>query len=414
MKFSYTRTASAVALTTLILGGLAACGGSSSSSTPAATPGATLKIRVVDTEKQPVAGATVKDGTKTVLTTDDKGEVSLALEADAKGSVLIEKDDYMGQTRDYKNVPSGSTTSTEVMIKKRVLVQANVDFSDASNNPVKVTHAASSAAVKISNGNAWVTKGDKAPYSGPVNVYMAPIDVSNDSTEERAFPRPYAGITAAQANDLVQNDASVESLQRGIVSYGMADFTFETTEGEELDLAEGVTAEIDIPLTSLEARGGNAALQTNEKRHMWWFDYERKTWVQNDVGDGQGTVVELNPAPTDPNAATHVLRGEVNHFTPWNCDAFGSLANISTRVWCGDTGDDKPTFVKLKYVSNGQTGEVWSYTGQDDGIVFAGYTSVTASEAACPGHTEKYSKVGNITISNGATGILNINLDVVK
>ncbi len=132
-------------------------------------------------------------------------------------------------------------------------------------------------------------RADGEMASGAVSLSMTPVDVA-DPEEVRSFPGRFEGL---------QPDGSSALL----LSLGTAEFTFEQG-GEELQLAPGKTATIEIPIYTSEAAIG-------EEIPLWSMNETTGAWVQ----EGVGTVAESSSSPSGL-----ALVAQVGHFSWWNID----------------------------------------------------------------------------------------------
>ena len=148
---------------------------------------------------------------------------------------------------------------------------------------------------------------DGTPASGDVEVRLTPVDVSDDD-ELGVFPGEFAGITADGAAPL-------------IASYGTAEYVFEQ-DGEELTLAPGKTATIEIPIYVADD-GLGTDLAPGDPFPLWSLDEATGEWVL----EGEGTVVASAGSPTGL-----ALRAEVTHFSWWNCDVAPDPLNVRPDI----------------------------------------------------------------------------------
>jgi PKD repeat protein len=136
---------------------------------------------------------------------------------------------------------------------------------------------------------------DGSIVAGSIEVYVTPVDISDDLTLE-AFPGSFSGITFEGAAPL-------------IMTFGTADYTFMQGE-EELQLAAGKTATIEIPIY-VEFDEFGEPLEIGDEAPMWAYDEASGNWVL----EGNGIITASESSPTGM-----VLSGEVNHFSWWNHD----------------------------------------------------------------------------------------------
>ncbi|GAA5038937.1 hypothetical protein GCM10011506_37420 [Marivirga lumbricoides] len=155
--------------------------------------------------------------------------------------------------------------------------------------------ATGSEGVQVKLPVEGLVHSDGSIVTGDVEIYMTALDVSDDGVLE-AFPGTFSGIT-------FEGEAPL------IMTFGTVEFTF-MQNGEELQVAAGKTATIDIPIY-VENDVDGTALTAGEQFPMWFYDESSGNWVQ----DGTGTVTVSGESPTG-----FVLRGEVSHFSWWNHD----------------------------------------------------------------------------------------------
>ncbi len=335
---------------------LAACGGSDK----AASTEGDVRVAVKTPADAPVAGAEVTlDGT--TVTTGADGYATFTVEGDFSGKANVSKDGFTGQQVVVASVGADTTATFEATVKEMILVGDDVDFSDAATTPVVIGQD-DGAAVTISDNNAFVDAAGE-PYTAAVDVFITPVDVTDDA-DRGAFPGEYNG------------DPADGSDNADIVSYGMADYTFTDQAGNELQLASGVTASIDIPIFEGTAIGGNDALAAGDEVPMWYYDFDAQTWKENQVE--KGTVTEV----TVDGETKLVLRGDVSHFTPWNCDDFPQVGTLITKFSCGVNHSPSDT-ATASITSAGSQGTYTIRNGQSTGNAGVGQACVTITNSSC-------------------------------
>ena len=139
---------------------------------------------------------------------------------------------------------------------------------------------------RVTLGGGALVKADGTAAAGQVSARITPLDVTGDL---RAAPGDFSAR---------RTDGSSAALQ----TYGMAEYVFEDGDGNELQLADGVkaTVELELPPDSGAAAGDTIP--------AWHFDQQSGRWVE----EGQGTVAEED--------GKLVWRAEVAHFSWWNAD----------------------------------------------------------------------------------------------
>ncbi|MCP4794113.1 MAG: carboxypeptidase regulatory-like domain-containing protein, partial [Actinomycetia bacterium] len=119
--------------------------------------------------------------------------------------------------------------------------------------------------VKVEFRPDTIVDADGLRYDGTVTVEVAHLDPHSD--EMATAP---GDLTAQFKNDdLGKDDDTVGSL----VSYGMASVTLLDEEGEELNLAEGETATVDLSISNGEL-AATYWLAEGDEQASWSFDTE--------------------------------------------------------------------------------------------------------------------------------------------
>ncbi|HOZ50009.1 MAG TPA: carboxypeptidase regulatory-like domain-containing protein [Candidatus Hydrogenedentes bacterium] len=246
------------------------------------TDKATIIGWVSDTEGDPVAFAKVTvDGGVTTYT-DDHGLYTVpGVEPSDEVTVSFSKPGY-------------TTNATNVGAAAEEVSTANVALAQRAEAQV-LPNAAAGGTVEDTEGNAitlpvgaLVDSARKA-VTGDVEVQITALDLS-DPSEKAAFPGDFRGVTA-------KSGAEVQ-----LESFAVADFVI-TQNGEELDLAPGVSADIALQLP------GDTSLELGETVPLWYFDEEQGVWIESGMGtvesDGSGGLVYAASVP---------------HLSWWNCD----------------------------------------------------------------------------------------------
>lgn len=296
----------------ILLGG---CGGGGSSSTSGTgttnetlKPVLTTKVKgkILDKQGEPVAGASIIDGKKTVSSGAD-GSYELVVSTRSKFAVLVVKKD--GYATNAKQVPVATDRIALLDIKL---------FDDE----VRTTFAAASGGTFVTAGEASVKiepnsvqTADGKPYSG--NVTVAVNYFSPDTAEGvEAFPEPYAGIDNGQ--------------QSVLRSVGIIEVKLYGSNGNSLQLDAAKPATLTYPATSVAE--GVASIP------LWYYDEAERIWVR----EGEATLQD------------GTYQGTVKHFTLWNAD-IPYLVSEGTRLkGCAKDADGKPApYVSVKVRGSG-------------------------------------------------------------
>ncbi|MFK8055100.1 MAG: hypothetical protein AB8F78_03170 [Saprospiraceae bacterium] len=222
-----------------------------------------------------------------------------------------------------------------------------VDLQMLQYSGAETVDASTGGMVSVPNSDASVTfpsgafaKTDGTPYTGTVRVETAYLDPNEASTASR------------MPGDLRATTATGDS--RLLITYGMVSVELFDDAGNELQLADGQTATISLPV---EGEAANTAPATIP---LWYFDETTAQWIE----EGSATLQN----------GSYV--GEVSHFTFWNCDIPTEYIRL-----CGAVvfeGVDSTTAANLRLVIESQNwGNGYGYTdsnGQFCGIVPANET----------------------------------------
>ncbi len=212
--------------------------------------------------------------------TDENGYFYLkGIDMNALGTLLMaKKDGYVNGSRVFYPTES-SKEQIEIKLIPRNFID---DFNAADGGIVQVEGGAEI----LFESNSFVLASDGTEHIGSVNVvakYLDPTDVDNFSE----IPGDLTGIRPSALYEEV-----------GLLSYGMLMVELYSDEGRKLQLAEGTSAELTVPIPP--------SMLANAPTNMplWYFNESVGKWVE----DGEATLVN------------GVYKGNVTHFTTWNCD----------------------------------------------------------------------------------------------
>jgi hypothetical protein len=267
---------------------------------------------VVDVDGQPLAGIQVSvDG----LTAITDGEGFYTLEAVAPGNNLVVQFTAPGFAKNYE--------TTQLVSWETVPVDATMSeidgygiFASEVGGVIKVD------LVTVEFGpNAIVYDDDGSFYAGDVTVEITHVD-------------PYSAEIAFAPGDLTalafaDGDAKDATEPAQLVSYGMLDVSLYDEDGEPLQLAEGETADINMPITN-----GSLPelyhLGSGDEQQTWSFDPSKGIWVEEGMGEVVPQMVDI--IDDDPESETYgevigteatgdmAFSFEASHFSWWNCD----------------------------------------------------------------------------------------------
>ncbi len=233
-----------------------------------------FKGKVTDENDNPLDGAEVKIGSD--ITTTDANGIFILRNANVYEKfayITVEKSGYIKASRSM--IPTTGMNDADIKAMAEELVNTIPSGTDGEATLTDGTTVKFDGAFKDENGNA---------YSGNVSVYMHHLSPS-DTDIDRTMP----GMLYAQ---------NANNQERILETYGMVNVELRGSGGEKLNLADGHTATIEIPIDATQTNAPNTI-------ELWHFDEENGYWIE----DGSATKV----------GSKYV--GEVSHFSWWNCDA---------------------------------------------------------------------------------------------
>ncbi len=274
---------------------------------------------VADEAGNPVTDANVKVGNLTT-TTDDYGHFFLTdVPLNAKGTVvLVQKPGYFNGSRRFLAVENENNRIKVEMLTKSF----DYNFNAAAGGTVQTTDGASIVfspnSIKKENGTI---------YTGEVKVAARWLDPSDIRTFDQ-MPGNLQGI-----------DRTAQEVALG--TYGMIAVELESDAGESLNISEGNTATLSMPVP--------ASLQNNAPAEipLWSYNEEHGVWVEEEF------------AATLVNGA---YVGEVSHFSFWNCDYPFPLIEFMAKL-VSSNGNPLPNYRVVITVANGTGAGAGAGTG---------------------------------------------------
>jgi hypothetical protein len=271
---------------------------------------------VIDTNKNPIEGVTITIGNKTA-TTDSNG-VFIIDNANVKeqfGYVKAEKAGYIHGSRAV--IPSNGINKVTIM-----LLQATVVGTITSGN---------SEIVSMGNGSSVSFDGNFVKevcsvYSGSVDVILHHLDPAD---EDMAMQMP--GMLYAENED---------GAERMLQTLGMLAVELRGTNGEDLNLPEGSTSEIKMPVDPSLMGIAPATIP------LWYFDEVNGYWKE----EGQATL------------QGNMYIGTVAHFSFWNCDIPAEAITLCMTATNDDTDALGNLLVSITSTTFGTT---YGYTNEN-------------------------------------------------
>jgi len=212
------------------------------------------------------------------------------------------------------------------------------------------------ADVELSFDANSIVDENGAAYNGTVTVSVAHLDPS--TSEMLAGPGDLRALAFGDGG--TAKDALVDNQ---LISYGMVDVTLTDENGDELNLGEGESADIEMPITNGELANVYRAA-AGETRQTWSFDPERRRWIE----EGEGDVTE----DEDGNLR---FAFAATHFSWWNADQGTIPTCASGRVI--DFLGFPVRGAEVTAISNGS--RTTAYTGEDGYFVISVLAGATVS-----------------------------------
>jgi hypothetical protein len=200
-------------------------------------------------------------------------------------NVLAEKAGFIHASRAV--VPSEGTN------KVRITMLAETSAGTISSGTQETISLQNGASVALEGD---YIKPDGSAYSGSVNVIMHHLDPANDNMQDQMPGMLYA------AN--AQNEARI------LQTFGMLAIELRGDNNEDLNLAEGSSAQITMPLDPSLIANAPSSIP------LWYFDEVNGYWIE----DGQATLVG------------NAYIGTVSHFSFWNCDVPADFVDFCITV----------------------------------------------------------------------------------
>lgn len=242
--------------------------------------------RVIDSNNNPIEGVTITIGNMTTPT-DANGVFVMndALVFERFGYVKADKEGYIHGSRAV--VPSSGTNKVEIMLLEETVIQT--------------LNSGETATVDLANGASVSLDGnyknpDGSDYTGSIDVIMHMLDPVDDNMELQMPGMLYA--------------ENIDGNERMLQTLGMLAVELRGDNGEDLNLADGSTSELRIPLDPSLVSTAPSSIP------LWYFDETNGYWKE----EGEATLIG------------NEYVGTVSHFSFWNCDIPAEAVNLCVTV----------------------------------------------------------------------------------
>ena len=244
--------------------------------------------KIMDSSHNPISGATVQIGSDSA-TTDDNGIFIIegATVYQRFAYIEVTKSGYLKGSRSL--VPTDAMNQVSIILLDENTVGSVSSGQDGEVNLPNGTSVKFDGAFKDENGNA---------YSGTVSVMMQHLDPSDPDINLKM-----PGMLYAQ---------NANNNERILETYGMLNVELRGSGGEKLNIADGHTATIEIPVDPTQTNAPSTI-------PLWHFNEEIGVWVEDSQADLVG--------------GKYI--GQVSHFSWWNCDAQFPTVNLCMQITDG-------------------------------------------------------------------------------
>ncbi len=276
---------------------------------------------LTDDTNQGIEEALITFGTNST-TTDENGYFSFTnVEINEEGSlVTAEKEGYFYNSK-FIHSELNKHNFTKIKMIPKILTG---NFMASSGGTVATSDGAS---VEFS-ANAIQTESG-GTYNGNVNVYATWLDPTS------------ADISQIMPGDL--RGMNTDNERQQLITFGMIAVELEDDAGESLNIADGQTATITIPVPDALIANAPTIIP------LWYFNESTGYWME----EGQATL------------QGNQYVGTVSHFSFWNCDLPGDFVFIDGKITDANGAPLPNTLIKITAVSSGMVRFGWT---NEDGV----------------------------------------------
>ncbi len=285
-----------------------------------------IMVTVIDTNGNAIEGATINVAGLNE-TTDDNG---IAILRDASvyerfGYIKASKSGFIHASRSI--APTAGLNQVRIM-----MLPETIAGSTASGEVATITNGAGASV--LLNGN--YINADGTEYTGSVDVIIHHLDPTDENMRDQM-----PGMLYAQDQD---------GEEQGLVTLGMLAVELRGAGGEDLNLMDGSTATLTIPVDASLIADAPATIP------LWYFDEVNGVWIEEGEATLQG----------------NVYVGEVSHFSFWNCD-IPTDANVICLVLSDEDGNPlSNTLVTITSTVFGTTSGITNIDGEVCGYMPSG------------------------------------------
>ena len=325
---------------------------------------------VIDKNHNPIEGVTITIGNET--TTTDTNGVFIIRDANVNerfGYVKAKKSGYIHASRSV--VPSNGTNKVTIMMLEEMVVGT---VSSGSSSTVTIDGGSS-----VSFDGNFI-KEDGTAYEGSVDVIIHHLDPTDNDMSMQMPGMLYA-----------ENENGAE---RMLQTLGMLAVELRGSGGEDLNLAEGSTSEIKVPVDASLMSIAPATIP------LWYFDETHGYWKEEGFATLQG----------------NMYVGTVSHFSFWNCDIPAEAIMLCVEVLDEDGKELNNLTISITSNTFGTTygytneiGQVCGYVPSNESLVLNIYNYAICGNT--PLHIET---IGPFSLDSGISVIVPENPSIIE
>lgn len=269
----------------------------------------TASVRVTEPDGDSIAGVTVSDALSGEVfgVTDADGNVVFDIPvAVGNMNLRLTADLYGDQITPLLIVDGADSGALEITMIQRVVANSQL-----AGEGWEVNIGSSFDPVVSWADDSFVTASGELVRDDEISLMYTTVDVSNQA-ELEAFPGSFMGTDLDGSNST------------SIASLGTSEYVFvNRLTGAELQLADGASAIISLPLYIDTRPDTNELIVINSMIPIWSLNESTGVWIQETMG----TVVTSNSSPTGM-----AVEATVMHFSWWNIDVPISTGLVTVNI----------------------------------------------------------------------------------
>lgn len=292
---------------------------------------------IIDRNQQPIENVQITIGNSTA-STDQNGTfiIENATINERFGYVKASKSGYIHGSRSIVPVPG--VNKVTIMLLEETIAGST---SSGTSETISLSNGAS-----VSLNGAYINE-DGSTYQGNVDVILHHLDPTNTVINEQMPGMLYA--------------ANSEGEERLLQTLGMLAVELRGANGEDLNLADGTTAEIRVPVDASLLSDAPSIIP------LWYFDEENGYWVE----DGEATLI----------GSEYV--GTVTHFSFWNCDIPAEAVYLCVTINSDDGMPLSNTLIEITSQNYGTRYSITNSLGIVCGLVPSNENLILSSQLNC-------------------------------